>query len=147
MQSLQINSIEHISSSNFKSYGKIIEYPKIEKKGHTRNLWRIIHTTSEKKGWRIAYLVLRDKSIGRLESHINSDETLEPISGKAILVVNTTKNHEDKKAFWLDKPVILFKGVWHGLISPKEEAHIKITENATVTCKYLKLPSRINTKT
>jgi len=40
--------------------------------------------------------------------------------------------NRDMKWFWLDKPVILRKGVWHGLICPEGQVEIKITENSRV---------------
>jgi hypothetical protein len=38
----------------------------------------------------------------------------------------------------LDKPVILKKGLWHGVVALGDEADIKITENASVRCVYWK---------
>ncbi len=121
---------------NFKKYGKIIEYPAKELKGTTRNLWRIVHTVPEREGWRVAYLVLRDKTIGRMESHPTSDETFEPVKGEALIFVATEKNLNAVECFNLDKPVILKKGIWHGLISVSPETEIKITENSRVSCRY-----------
>jgi len=138
-----MNKILSPNSQNFRAYGKIIEYPNIAKKGRTRNLWRIVHTETAKVGWRIAYLVLRDKSIGRLGRHPVSDETFEPIKGKALIFVSTKKSFESIECFYLDKPIIVNKGVWHNLISLTAEAEIKITENAKVASEFWRLPRRI----
>lgn len=129
---------------NFRPYGKIIEYPNKEDKGVVRNLWRIVHTESGRTGWRVAYLVLRDKTIGRLECHPNSDETFEPIRGKALLFVARRREWDAVRCFQLDKPIIVRKGVWHGLVTRTAETEIKITENATVTCRYWKFGCRIS---
>jgi len=135
--------IQSPGRKNFKQYGKIIEYPSKELKGTKRNLWRIVHTVAEKNGWRVAYLVLRDKTIGRMESHPASDETFEPVAGEALIFVSTEKDFKRIECFRLDKPVILYKGTWHGLISLSPETEIKITENSRVECRYWELGFRM----
>lgn len=138
--------IKELNSSSFKEYGKIIEYPKKELKGKSRNLWRIVHAEVSEVGWRIAYLVLRDKTIGRLERHPNSDETFEPISGKTLFFTSRTDRYESIECFLLDKPIVLNKGIWHALITLDDESEIKIVENAKVKCEYLKFPFRMDYK-
>jgi ureidoglycolate hydrolase len=132
------------NSQNFRRYGKIIGYPNQESKGRVRNLWKIIHIESAKVGWRIAYLVLRDKTIGRLERHPQSDESFEPVRGKALIFVATKDDLSDLKCFKLDKPIIIYKNVWHGVVTLSPETEIKITENAKVTCEYLPLKRRVS---
>jgi len=141
-----LNGIQNITPRNFRRYGKVIDYPRIEKKGTRRNLWRIVHRSWEPTGWRAAYLVLRDKTIGRLECHPDSDETFEPIKGRAVLLVSPQKIPTALKAFWLDRPIVLLKGVWHGIIAVDWEAHFKIFENARVECRYFPLKKRIGFK-
>lgn len=132
------------NSRNFRDYGKIIHYPDKLTKGRKRNLWRIVHTQPLARGWRIAYLVLRDKSLGRLECHPLSDETFEPIKGKAVIFVAKDKSLQNIKCFYLDKPVIVKKSIWHGLITLTAETEIKITENANVKCLYRPFGFRIS---
>ena len=131
-----------ITAKTFRPFGKVIEYPGKEKKGRVRNLWRIVHKVDQAKGWRIAYLVLRDKTFGRLEQHPDSDETFEPISGEILLFVAKSPAIEDVKCFCLDRPIVLKKGVWHALVTVHDEAEIKITENAELQCVYHKLGKR-----
>lgn len=121
------------NAKNFASFGKIIEYSNISKKGMTRNLWRILHVENAKVGWRVAYLVLRDKTIGQLGMHPESDETFEPLRGRALLFVSPDKDIKNIQCFHLDKPLILNKGIWHNVLSLTPETHIKIFENADVT--------------
>lgn len=135
--------ISSVTSPSFRRYGKVIDYPNQQKKGTVRNLWRIIHVEKAKVGWRIAYLVLRDKTIGRLECHLFSDETFEPVRGKALIFFAEDKRLADIKCFTLDKPIIVHKGVWHGLVSISAQTEIKITENAKVSCRYWNLGFRI----
>ncbi len=135
--------IAAITAQSFRPYGRLIDYPRKNKKGNVRNLWRIVLTDPSARGWRIAYLVLRDKTIGRLESHSGMFESFEPVRGRALFFVARRKDLTDVRCFLLDKPVILNKGIWHGLIALDGECEIKITENAKVTCEYWPLPRRI----
>ncbi|MDD3375337.1 MAG: hypothetical protein PHY73_06425 [Candidatus Omnitrophica bacterium] len=132
-----------ITAQNFKSYGKLICYPGKESKVNNRNLWRIVHVETAKVGWRVAYLVLRDQSVGRLEQHPFSDETFEPVKGKALLFVSLKKNFEDIKCFLLDRPIVIRKKVWHAVVALGKEAEIKITENKTVACCCWKLDKNV----
>ncbi|MFC1510521.1 hypothetical protein ACFL49_02560 [Candidatus Omnitrophota bacterium] len=141
--SLRAQGVKSLTAASFKAFGRMIEYPSKEQKGLKRNLWRIVHTSVAKTGWRIAYLVLRDKTCGRLEMHPGSDETFEPIKGRALFFVAKNKRLEDVECFLLDRPIVLFKGVWHGLIALDPEAEIKIVENSQVTCRYWSFGFRI----
>ncbi len=125
-----------ISARAFLPYGKIIGYPNQHKKRNKRNLWRVVHQVKEKRGWRIAYLIVRDRHIRRLEIHPYSDESFEPTEGKAILFVAKRKSISAIKAFLLDKPIILRRGVWHGIITLTAQTEVKITENVIVKCRY-----------
>ncbi|MBP9853552.1 MAG: hypothetical protein KBD53_01645 [Candidatus Omnitrophica bacterium] len=138
---------QSITAKTFRSYGKLIEYPDQNKKGTVRNLWRIIHRAPNKNGWRVAYLILRDRSIGRLECHPTSDETFEPIKNSALFFVSKTKNIDDIECFILDRPIILYKGIWHGLITQGNEAEIKITENLNISSRYWPFGFRIKNLT
>jgi ureidoglycolate hydrolase len=128
---------------NFKKYGKVVEYPHKDAKGRARNLWRIVHTAPGKTGWRVACLILRDKAIGRMECHPDSDETFEPVKGRAHLFLAGEQDLSAIECFALDKPVILYQGVWHGLVSVTPEAEIRIMENNVVTCRYWPLEFRV----
>jgi ureidoglycolate hydrolase len=134
---------KRITAHSFRPYGKVIEYRNKETRGITRNLWRIIHAEPRKTGWRVAYLVLRDKSLGRLECHPDSDETFEPLRGRALLFVARAESPSAVECFLLDQSVVLHKGVWHGLISLTAETEMKITENVEVTCRYRPFGFRI----
>ncbi len=138
-----MQTAKEITARGFRPYGKVIEYPGKEKKGTTRNLWRIVHCSAAKTGWRVAYLVLRDKALRRLEYHPFSDETFEPVRGKALLFVAAKRDLNAVKCFLLDRPVVLRKGIWHGLITLSDEAEIKITENLQVPCDYWPFGFRI----
>jgi len=128
--------IKKITSRNFRRYGWVIEYPGKNLCGRRNNLFRIVLREAAKTGWRIAYLVVRDRSISRLEQHPDSFESFEPVAGKSILFVCAGKNNDKTECFRLERPVVLKKGIWHGIISVGRESEIKITENSRVKCAY-----------
>lgn len=127
--------VHAINQANFKPYGWVIEYPGRKRAPKEKNLWRII-VRQPKTGWRIAYLVVRDKVIQRLEQHPGTFESFEPIKGKGLLYIATRKDPNAIRCFFLDKPVILKKGIWHGIVTSGKECDVKIVENARVKCLY-----------
>lgn len=128
--------IKQITSANFRRYGRIIEYPNKKSKSAKANLFRIVLTEPKIKGWRIAYLIVRDKTIKRLEHHPDSFESFEPIKGKSLLYVSTQPDPKTIECFYLNSPVILKKGIWHGIVTLSKESEMKLTENAKVQCVY-----------
>ncbi|MCP4648968.1 MAG: hypothetical protein GY853_02645 [PVC group bacterium] len=127
-----------IKKDIFKKYGQIIEWDGPQKK-KSINQFRIVTREEKSEGWRIAYLIVREKTIDRLEQHVNSLESFEPVKGKSILYVSNQEKPERIESFILDRPVVLKKGIWHGVVSLDKEAHIKITENNKVRMKRYKL--------
>ena len=125
-----------INSRDFRRYGRVIEYPGKEKKGTQKNLFRIVLKETGKTGWRIAYLIVRDRKIRRLEQHPYSFESFEPVKGRSLLYVAARKDEKAIECFHLDKPIILKKGVWHGVVTLSPETEIKISENKDVKCVY-----------
>ncbi|MBU1088165.1 MAG: hypothetical protein KKD05_11705, partial [Candidatus Omnitrophica bacterium] len=65
-------------------------------------------------------------------NHPCSFESFEPIKGQSILYISNQMTPKDIKAFVLDKPVVLRKGLWHNVVTAEKESHIKITENNSV---------------
>lgn len=125
-----------INPRNFKPFGRIIEYGQKTSQGRRKNLFRIVLKEAKPVGWRIAYLVVRDKAVNCLEAHLDTYESFEPISGKSLLYVARVKNPTKIDCFLLDKPVILNKGIWHAVVTLSNESEVKITENAQVKCSY-----------
>jgi ureidoglycolate hydrolase len=137
--------IEKITAKVFAPFGKLIDLPRKGFPGPNKNLWKII-VRQPKAGWRIAVLVVRDRAIKRLERHPGSLESFEPMSGESLLFVALKKDPGIIRCFLLDKPVILKKGLWHGVITLTREADIKITENSQVKCEYWRLDFELNKK-
>ncbi|MBU0634593.1 MAG: ureidoglycolate lyase [Candidatus Omnitrophica bacterium] len=134
-----------INKNNFKKFGWVIEWQGPENK-KSKNQFRIVVNDAKVTGWRIAYLIVREKRINRLERHPYSMESFEPVKGKSILYVSTQKKPRDIEAFILDKPIVLKKGIWHGIVTLGQQAHVKITENNTVHMRILELDEWIPAK-
>ncbi|MFA5059390.1 MAG: ureidoglycolate lyase [Candidatus Omnitrophota bacterium] len=128
-----------ITADNFRPYGRVIFYPGKAKKSKKVNLFRIVVKEPVYRGWRIAYLILRDKMIKRLEQHPHSFESFEPVTGQTLLYVARKPRKNHIKCFYLDRPIILKKGIWHGVVTLSKESEIKLTENASVRCVYAPL--------
>jgi len=135
---------ERITKDSFKSYGWVIEFPKDKLKNNGKSLFCVVRKDRKAAGWRIAYLIVRDKSLNKLEQHINTLESFEPVCGKTILYVSEAKVPSKIRRFRLDRPVILKKGIWHGVVTQGRQSEIKITENAVVKSAYWKLGFVLN---
>ncbi|MCU0666576.1 MAG: hypothetical protein MUF05_05745 [Candidatus Omnitrophica bacterium] len=130
--------VKKITASNFQGFGKIIDYS-LSRNQAKKNLFCIVLSENRPVGWRVAYLVLRDKKIDTMEAHPDTYETFEPVKGKSLIYLATSKNKSRIECFLLDRPVILKKGIWHAVVTLGKESEIKITENASVKLVYWKL--------
>jgi hypothetical protein len=128
-----------INSESFRSFGRIIEYPKDRLKDGSGNLFYIVRKEKEPFGWRIAYLVVRDKALSRLEQHLLTFESFEPVKGRTLIYLARAKDPALIECFYLDRPVILNKGIWHGVVTKGRESEIKISENSSVRSAYWRL--------
>jgi len=131
--------IQPISVKNFEQYGCVIEYPGKEDESKDKSLFHIVCTEADSVGWRIAYLVLRDQSVDTMEQHPGSLESFEPVSGEVLLYVASKPMDSKIECFYLDRPVILHRGIWHAVVSIPKESEIKITENAKVGYRFWQL--------
>ena len=125
--------IENINIDTFAPFGHILEFtPEMNEPFH-------IIVREEKDPWRIALLRFDWQCIKRLENHPQSMESFEPLEGVSVLFVSE-KNSPDKiRAFLLDKPICLYKGVWHEILALSSNAKVKITENLEVTTEFYNL--------
>lgn len=125
-----------ITVSGFRRFGWVIKNPGKGYKGKKKSFFCVILKEPRKSGWRIAYLLLRDKKIEKFEQHPDSFESFEPLSGKTLIYLSNTKDQNKVECFYLDVPVILKKGVWHAVVTLGSHSEIKITENASVKSVY-----------
>ena len=129
--------IESITRETFAPFGTVIEFsPDFD------GIYEILETENEKP-WILAVFRYTNKTIQRIENHPTSMETFEPLSGVTVLLVAEHETPENYKAFVLDKPVCLKKGVWHQVLSLTPSAEVKITENKDVYSEFYDLPEEI----
>ena len=129
--------IESITRENFAPFGTVIEFsPDFD------GIYEILETEDEKP-WILAVFRYTNKTIQRIENHPTSMETFEPLSGVTVLLVAEHETPEKYKAFVLDKPVCLKKGVWHQVLSLTPSAEVNITENKDVYSEFYDLPEEI----
>ncbi len=137
--------VQRITLRGFCAFGRVIGYPHRSREDAGRNLFCIV-LRQPRAGWRIAYLVVRDTWIRRLERHPESFESFEPVRGRSLLFVARRKDPRAIRCFLLDRAVILKKGLWHGIVTLDREADVKITENSRVKCVYWPLPFTLGRK-
>ncbi len=140
MTSRRICKLTH---ENMQPYGYLIDKKCVKDNGKGNKFGILLKVKSA--GWRIGYLIVREKTIKRIEYH-DSLETFEPVSGKAIIALATHASPENVKAFLLDKPIVLKKGIWHDVAALSKIAEIKIFENREVNSKYYYLKNMIKKK-
>ncbi len=119
-------AIESVSATAFRPFGKVLEFLP----GDTSNFY--IADTEPENPWRVAVFRYSNREIRKIECHPGSKESFEPLQGITVLLVAEHDSPEDCRAFILDKPVVLAKGVWHQTLSLTPEASVKITENLEV---------------
>ena len=124
--------IKSVNTKGFERFGYVIEHPDKGSGNTGENMFHIVCTEEAGVGWRIAYLITRDTMIERLERHPDSLESFEPVSGETLLYVADKNDLKSIECFYLNKPVVLRKGIWHGVVTLSDASEIKITENARV---------------
>lgn len=131
-------NVEYITRDTFAPFGTVIEFsPEFDGE------YEIVEK-EEVKPWILAVYRYTNKSIQRIENHPTSMETFEPLSGVTVLLVAEHEIPEEYKAFILDKPVCLKKGIWHQVLSLTESAQVKITENKDVYSEYYDLSKEVS---
>ena len=130
-------SILTISKESFSKFGKVIEFS-----GICTDKFEIV-LSEPNEPWRIAVYRYKEKGIKFMENHPTSMESFEPLTGTTLIMVAENETPSDYKVFLLDKPVCLYKGVWHQVISLSDSASVKITENLDVTSEFYHFESEI----
>ncbi len=133
--------IDRISVRAFARFGKLIEYPRKSRAPRRGNLFHIVCRERKPVGWRIAFLVVRERQVRRMEQHPGVLESFEPVSGAALLLVSDRPSPQRIRCFRLDRPVVLHRDIWHAVVTVSKESQIKITEDARVRCRYWRLRS------
>lgn len=122
--------VESITRESFALFGSVLEFP-----AECQESFCVVDT-EEVHPWRIAVFRYTNKAIKIIENHPTSKESFEPLAGITVLLVAEHDTPEEYKAFVLDKPVSLKKGVWHQVLALTPEAQVKITENLEVESEF-----------
>lgn len=129
--------LQSVHKENFAKYGRALEFS-----ADCREPFEIV-ITEEREPWRLAVFRYRNKSVKRLECHPTSLESFEPLNGMTVLIVAEHDRPAEYEAFLLDKPVCLYKGIWHQVLSVTDEAQVKIAENLEVNSEFYDLEREI----
>jgi len=139
---IEILKIDQIA---FKPFGEILEpseelNPEVSEDG----VFKFYVTFKEEaRGWQIGFLDQIGKKVEKLECHPNTSEVFVPLSGDAVLILSIDPKNTIS-AFRLEKPIVLYKKVWHGIISLTDRSRMLIVENPDVIDEYYQLNVPIN---
>jgi ureidoglycolate hydrolase len=126
-----MKAIENITQESFERFGKIIEFSAFP----ADERFEVV-VEEPAHPWRLAVFRVKIKEAGRMECHPDSMESFEPIEGTGLLLVAENHSPQDFHVFLLDRPVCLYKGVWHELLTLSEISLYKITENRQVASRF-----------
>ena len=122
--------IKNITAESFEKYGVILDFtPDFE--GSFEILVR-----EPEKPWRMAVYRPTDRVCSFLENHPDSLESFEPQRGVSLLIVAVNDSPNDYEVFVLDKPVCLYKSIWHNSIALTDDVLIRVNENLEVECEF-----------
>lgn len=145
MTPIQFQTSE-LTQELFKPYGRILEpedreAPEVSEPG----IFDFYVTFKESsQDWQIGYLIQTGKTVDQLECHPNTAEVFSPVNGKAVLILATEPDNKDTmRAFKLEKPIVLNRGVWHGVISLSEKSEMLIVESPDVIDEFYQLSQPI----
>ena len=133
----------------FKPYGRLLEPDEIEVPEVSESGRFDFYVTFKEsaQGWQIGFLFNEEKIVNQLERHPNTAEVFSPVNGESVLIVS--ENPEDENtisAFKLDKPIVLGRGTWHGVISLSDRSEILIVESPDVIDEYYQLSSSVSVR-
>jgi len=127
----------------FSPYGKILEpgekeEPEVSEAG-TFDFY--VPFSDSSQGWQIGYLVNAAKWLDKLERHPNTPEVFSPLRGSSVLVVSEEPGDPEAIfGFFLSKPIVFDRGIWHGVISTTTTSEILIVESPDVIDEFFQLP-------
>jgi ureidoglycolate hydrolase len=141
---LKTLEIKALTTKNFGKYGRIL-FP-TEEENKTIQDHSVAYIVLEKavsKGWLMSHYSVSKRFTDIMENHPNTKETFEPLCGASIIILAHGPTPENPEAFLLDKPVVLYEGVWHDVLALSENATMRINENTEVQSVRQKLPYTI----
>ncbi|MCP4398304.1 MAG: hypothetical protein GY801_13530 [bacterium] len=144
MGTVQFQTSE-LTQELFSPYGRLLEPDKEAPEVSEAGIFDFYVTFKESsQDWQIGYLKQAGRAIEKLECHPNTAEVFSPVSGEAVLVLAVDPAKEDTmRAFRLEKPIVLNRGVWHGVLTLSEASEMLIVESPDVIDEYYQLPQPI----
>jgi ureidoglycolate hydrolase len=142
---VQINT-NPLKKELFRPYGKILlpdeeEAPEVSEPGCFDFYVPFLESS---EGWQIGYLINKVNFIDQMECHPNTPEVFSPLRGSTVLILATDPEKVNEfHAFNLTEPIVLDRGVWHGVISLTDPSEVLIVENPDVTDQYHRLSEPI----
>jgi ureidoglycolate hydrolase len=133
------NMLRILTRDSFEPFGTILEWD-FE---HSESSFQVLVREAEAPGWQIAISKPSAGPVTVLGLHPDTRESFEPLSGCALLLVAEKDSPEKVTAFVLNKPVCLFKDVWHATMALTKETLLKITENSEVSSQQYALSQPI----
>ena len=136
-----------INKTTFKYFGEVLvpsdeSIPEV----FEDDIFKFYVTFKEQaNSWLIGHLEHHGKKDHKLECHPNTSEVFVPLSGDAVILLSVNPQ-ENIFAFRLDKPIVLSKGIWHGVISLTDSSKMLIVESADVLDEYYDLDEPIDDK-
>jgi len=127
----------NLTHEAFSKYGRILE-PTTEEVKAKHPFIILEKITSD--GWRIAHSKVTQKYCDSIRCHLNTKETFKSLQGIVALIVAPHNYPDDVEIFLLDKPVVVYEGVWHNNLALSETAYLLINENLNVVSESHKLP-------
>jgi ureidoglycolate hydrolase len=142
---LKTIEIKPLIPENFTKYGRIL-FPTEEESRTVQDPTAayVILEKAVSKGWLMSHYTVSKRFTDMMENHPNTKETFEPLCGASVIVLAAQGPAPDNpEAFLLDKPVVLYEGVWHDVMALSEKATMRINENTKVQSVRQKLPYTI----
>jgi ureidoglycolate hydrolase len=132
--------LRRITPESFARYGQVLVWDAAQGQ-------RLQVATEESAGapWMLATFRVDAHEITYLAEHPDSIELFAPLSGVAVLLLALPEAPESYEAFLLDVPVVINRGVWHGMCALSEAAILGIAENVEAggSRRYLDRPLRV----
>ncbi|MBI2941558.1 MAG: hypothetical protein HYY04_14080 [Chloroflexi bacterium] len=119
-----MRELKRITPESFARFGKVLTWdPTVGK--------RLQIAAEEHRGapWMLATFRVDAHQITYLAEHPDSIELFWPVSGTGVILLATPEAPDDFEAFLLDVPIVINRGVWHGLCALSEEVILGIAED------------------
>jgi ureidoglycolate hydrolase len=117
-------ALRRVTPASFARYGHVLVWSASDGKH--------LQVAAEEAGrapWMLATFRVDAHEVSYLAQHPDSIELFAPLAGTAVLLVSTPEAPESYEAFLLDVPVVINRGVWHGMCALSETAVLGIAEN------------------